>query len=213
MKFAERREIIQFRESSPEHPLAWRVIDTVWTRVSLAAWRFLFSRLVTGSERWHVFQDRLSMSPSVAIHAKKRALFYHVTLPKCGSELYVHPHVAIYFPQNVALGNNVYMNRGVFITARADVVIGDSVLIGPYTVINSGNHAYSDPDRAIRLQDHVSAPIVIEDDVWLGAHVTVLPGVTIGRGAVVAAGAIVTRDVEPNSVVAGVPARAIKHRA
>ena len=104
------------------------------------------------------------------------------------------------------------INRGVFITAPDKIIIGNDVLIGPYTVINSGNHNYSNPDISIREQGHIFKPIVIEDDVWIGANSSILAGVTIGKGAVVGAGAVVTKNVNPYTVVGGVPATFIKER-
>ena len=212
MKFSERKEIIQFRESSPEFVKSSRWLKEFFNRLIIFLFGFIFAKLKTGSENWHIFQDKLSYRPSVGIYSKLRALFYFKTLPKCGEELYVHPNVAIYFPKNVELGKNVFFNRGVFITARDKVVIGNDVLIGPYTVINSGNHKYIDSNTLIRLQGHNIAPIIIEDDVWIGAHCTILAGVTIGKGAVLAAGSVINKSVEPYSLVAGVPAKQIKKR-
>jgi len=212
IKFSERYEIVKFKESSPEVSITQFFLARIWEDFYLTILGNYYARVKTGSEEWHRIQDNLSMKPSIGIHAKKRTLFYHKTLPLCGDDLYVHPNVTIYFPQNIALGNNVYFNRGVFITARTNVKLGNNVLVGPYTVINSGNHKYSDPHTPIKKQGHVVKPILIEDDVWIGAHVTILAGVTIGTGSVIAAGAVVTKSVEPYTVAAGVPAKAIKKR-
>lgn len=213
IKFSERNEIVKFKESSPEFSLRQLIFARLWEDFYLSILAKYYSRIKTGSEKWHQIQDNLSIRPSVGIHAKKRTLFYYTTLPTCGDNLYVHPYVTIYYPQNVELGNNVYFNRGVFITARTTIKLGNNVLIGPYTVINSGNHKYSDPHVPIRKQGHVAKPIVIEDDVWIGANATILAGVTIGTGSVVAAGAVVTKSIEPYTVVAGVPAKPIKKRS
>ena len=86
------------------------------------------------------------------------------------------------------------------------ISIGDDVLIGHNTVIATLNHV-EDPDKR---GDMVPAPVRIGDKVWIGANATILPGVTVGEGAVIAAGAVVTKDVAPRTVVAGVPARMIK---
>jgi len=90
--------------------------------------------------------------------------------------------------------------------------IGNYVRIAAHTVIIPANHTYDDPARPIHLQGGMSRGITIEDDVWLGAGVTVLDGVRIGRGSVIGAGSVVTRDIEPYSVAVGVPARRIKRR-
>lgn len=90
--------------------------------------------------------------------------------------------------------------------------IGDAVRIATQTVIVPGNHVFDDPDKHIRLQGTRSRGVKIEDDVWLGAGVRVLDGVTIHRGAVVAAGSVLTKDVPEFAVVGGVPARVIRWR-
>lgn len=177
-----------------------------------ALWRWRIHSIAAGSPAWHRRQDRLARTSSVGRHLWNRNTFYMLTLPRCGSQLCVFPDVVMYYPANFTIGEDVFINRGSQLSAPAPVHIGSKVLIGPCVIINSGNHRYADPDAYIRDQGHELAPITIQDDVWLGAHVTVLPGVTVGRGAVVAAGAVVTRDVEPYTVVAGVPARAIKLR-
>ncbi|AMM31538.1 Putative acetyltransferase [Sinomonas atrocyanea] len=141
-----------------------------------------------------------------------RNWFYENTLPGRVRDLCVFPDTILHYPQNIYLGNRVFMNRGVIITAPAPVQIGDDVLIGPYTVINSANHSFSDSGRPIRDQGHDFGPVVIGHDVWLGARVTVVAGVTIGDGAIVGAGSVVTRDIEPFTVVAGVPARFLHPR-
>lgn len=79
-------------------------------------------------------------------------------------------------------------------------------------MIHSANHVYDNPSIPIQKQGHEPRAITIEDDVWIAANVTVLPGIRIGRGSVVAAGSVVTSDVDPYLVVGGVPARLIKPR-
>jgi acetyltransferase-like isoleucine patch superfamily enzyme len=102
----------------------------------------------------------------------------------------------------LTIGNEVIINSGASICAYGNITIGDRVLIGPHVMINdtSFHDLY---DRSI-----VPEPlnVVLEDDVWIGAKASVLPGVRIGRGAVVSAHALVNRDVEPFTIVSGVPA-------
>lgn len=109
--------------------------------------------------------------------------------------------------KNLTIGRRVFINSGCKIQDQGGVTIGDDVLIGHDVVIATLNHAF-DPDRR---GDLVPAPVTIADKVWIGAHATVLPGVTIGEGAIVAAGAVVTKDVAPGTVVGGVPAKFIKN--
>ncbi len=103
------------------------------------------------------------------------------------------------------VGRNSRLN-GVHIDARELIQIGENVRIAPYTIIlDSDFHDLKD-----HFADGASQPIIIEDDVWLATRCTILKGVRIGKGAVVATGAVVTKDVPPRSVVAGVPAKVIK---
>ena len=114
--------------------------------------------------------------------------------------------VVIYAPERLFLGHTIDIGEFTHIRANGGVTIGDRVIIAARVTITSRTHPLQLP-RARVTEDR---PIVIEDDVWLGAGAIVLPGVTIGRGAVVAAGAVVTKSVEPFTVVAGVPARPIR---
>jgi acetyltransferase-like isoleucine patch superfamily enzyme len=104
------------------------------------------------------------------------------------------------------IGDRTFINSGVSICAQRSVTIGEGCAIGNYTLImDTDFHAVED----YRKQGEAE-PVVIEEGVWLAARVTVLKGVRIGRGAVVAAGAVVTRDVPPHTLVGGVPARVIR---
>jgi acetyltransferase-like isoleucine patch superfamily enzyme len=107
------------------------------------------------------------------------------------------------------IGDAVRVNYGASIAAVASIHIGDRVRIGPYAmIVDSDFHELHD-----RQQRPVGRPVVIEDDVWIGAKASVLKGVRIGRGAVVGVGAVVTRDVPAGAIVAGVPARIVRMSA
>lgn len=108
--------------------------------------------------------------------------------------------------KNITLGQDVFINSGCCFQDQGGITIGDRVLIGHKVVLATLNHELNPTHRS----DMRPAPIVIGQDVWIGAQATVLPGVRIGDGAIVAAGAVVTRDVLPYTVVAGVPASVIK---
>lgn len=109
----------------------------------------------------------------------------------------------------IVIGNHFYMNADCHILG--EIVIGDDVQIGPKTVIWSRDHGMKKNDL-IRKQTHISAPIKIGNDVWIGAHVCILKGVTIGNGAVIGAGSIVTKDVPEYAVVTGNPGHVIRYR-
>ncbi len=107
---------------------------------------------------------------------------------------------------NIRIGKNVFINSGCCFQDHAGIEIGDGALIGHQVVIATLNHDIYPSNRA----DMMPKPVKIGKNVWIGAHATILPGVTIGDNAIIAAGAVVTKDVEKNTVVGGVPAKKIK---
>lgn len=105
------------------------------------------------------------------------------------------------------LGAGSRVNRDCFLDIRGPLEIGEHVSISPEVAILTASHGVNDPAFRVEIR-----PVVIEDHVWIGTRAMILPGVRLGRGSVVAAGAVVTRDVPPLTVVAGVPARAVAER-
>lgn len=110
------------------------------------------------------------------------------------------------FGRNIHIGRNVFINAGCQFQDHGGVTLGDGTLVGHNVVFATLNHVL-DPARRAEM---IPAPIVVGRNVWIGSNATILQGVTIGDGAVVAAGAVVTRDVEPRTIVGGVPARMIR---
>lgn len=110
------------------------------------------------------------------------------------------------FGRNIRFGRNVFVNHACTFMDRGGITLEDDVLIGPKVNLITTNHPLNPADRHAT----VSLPIVIRRNAWVGAAATILPGVTIGENAVVAAGAVVTKDVPANTVVAGVPARVVR---
>lgn len=108
--------------------------------------------------------------------------------------------------KNITVGKNVFINACCCFQDQGGIAIGDGTLIGHNVVLATINHGFPPDHRG----DNFPAAIAIGRNVWVGSHATVLPGVTIGDGAIVAAGAVVTKDVPPMTVVGGVPARIIK---
>lgn len=108
--------------------------------------------------------------------------------------------------KNITIGNHVFLNSGCKFQDQGGITIDDGVLIGHNVVLATLNHCML-PEQRANLEP---APIHIGKHVWIGANATVLPGVTIGDGAVIAAGAVVTKDVPANTVVGGIPAKKIK---
>ena len=130
-----------------------------------------------------------------------------------GDDVHVQWNVEIYSPNNIVnIGNHVGINSGTIILS--DINIGNYVLIAPRCgLINRGEHIYNNPSQTIYEGGRArSETIVIEDDVWIGFGSTILGGVTIGQGSIVAANSLVINDVPPYSIVAGNPAKVIKIR-
>jgi len=132
-------------------------------------------------------------------------------LKQAGHPINIQPGVTIAGLHNVSIGNFSGIGRGSSIYAVDTVEIGNDVMIGEEIIIYTSNHGIR-LSQIMRCQGMEKAPVKIGNDVWIGARVIVLPGVTIGDGSVVAAGAVVTKDVNPYSIVGGVPARKIKDR-
>lgn len=144
--------------------------------------------------------------------------WYKSQMKTCGSNLRLHPSTSVYFGiENLSLGNNVSIPRYAHIFCTdAPLTIGNNVIFGPSPTIVTGNHRIDvigkpmiDVNEKLPENDE---EVIIEDDVWVGANVTILKGVTIGRGSVIAAGAVVSRCVPPYSVSGGVIARHLKFR-
>lgn len=138
---------------------------------------------------------------------------------KCGKNVKLGRGLRMYVPENLSLGNNVGIGENaLFMCTRAKIKIGNDVMFGPGVTCITGGHRtdiigrtmFSITNEEKRPED--DKDIVFEGDNWIGANATILKGVIIGRGSVVAAGAVVTRDVPPFSIVGGVPAKIIKMR-
>ncbi len=120
-------------------------------------------------------------------------------------------------PHQIVIGNRVQLNDYVHIGAVDQVVIGNDVLIASKVFITDHNHGCysnehieSSPSENPTDRELYSAPVIIEDKVWIGESVSIMPGVKIGHGAIIGAGSVVTKDVEKNTIVVGVPAKIVK---
>lgn len=130
----------------------------------------------------------------------------------CGTKVLIFPGCQLHWLENAEFGENVSLHDFCYVDAVGGVRIGDNARIAHNCSFISGQHRYDQPGKTIFESDYERAPIVLEDDVWLGTGVVILPGVKVGRGSVIAANAVVTKDVEPYSIMGGVPAKLIKKR-
>jgi maltose O-acetyltransferase len=127
----------------------------------------------------------------------------------CGSN--VNIEIGAEFDSNVTLGNN--SGIGIRAIIGREVYIGDDVMMGPECIIYTANHRFDRIDIPMREQGFLDIkPVVIGNDVWIGGRVIILPGVRIGDGAIIGAGAVVSKDVPPYAIVGGVPAKVLKYR-
>lgn len=127
---------------------------------------------------------------------------------KVGQNPVILPRFVCDNGKNISVGDNFLINFNGVILDIAPVIIGNNVMIGPNTLITTVNHPLNAKERRNHMA--VATPVTIGNDVWIGGNVTILPGVTIGDRAVIAAGAVVTKDIPANTVAGGVPAKVIK---
>lgn len=163
-------------------------------------WRFILQRIGKG----------ISQTPNVASTA--------IIEPKCNVIINPTAEIKDYciirsHDNPVLIGEFSQVNPFCVIYGGAGVIVGNNVMIGPHTVIAAGSHEYRNLNVPMRHAGSFdSGPIVISDDVWIGANCTIIDGVSIGEGAVVGANSVVTKNVSAYDIVAGCPARKISNR-
>ena len=140
--------------------------------------------------------------------AKRRVELLNKPLANMGENCYIEPPLHANWGCHTHLGNNVYANFNLTLVDDTDIYIGDSVMLGPNVVLATAGHPV-DPELR-RLVYQFNQPIHIGNNVWLGAGVIVLPGVTIGDNSVVGAGSVVTKDIPANVVAVGNPCRILR---
>lgn len=127
----------------------------------------------------------------------------------CGKKFHINQPFRCDYGCNIHIGNNFFANFNLTILDEATVTIGDNVFIGPNVSIYTACHPIEADQRNLGIE--WAEAVTIGNSVWIGGGVTILPGVTIGDNCVIGAGSVVTKDVAPNTVVAGNPARVIKY--
>ncbi|MBP1929785.1 acetyltransferase-like isoleucine patch superfamily enzyme [Methanolinea mesophila] len=154
---------------------------------------------------WDAF-DRTPYSLAANLAIPIRRMIARKLFSGCGKNFCAEANIRFNFGQNIDAGDNIFINAGTFIDSKGGLTIGDAVGIGEFVRIFT--HTHSESDHAERTY----APVLISDYAKVYAGAMLFPGVTIGEQAIVAGGAVVTKDVPPNAVVAGVPARVIRER-
>lgn len=130
----------------------------------------------------------------------------------CGDNVSVHPGVYLLCPQGLSLGDNVSIHPMCYLDATGGITIGNDVSMAHGCSVLSTSHTYKDLNLPIKDQPYQVQETAVKDNVWLGAKVTILCGMTVGSGSVVGANAVVTHNIPANQIAVGVPAKAIKER-
>lgn len=164
-----------------------------------------------------------------------RQWYFSKRFKRLGAKAHLGMGLLVYEPKNISLGENFSIRRNSTLGAingelivgdnvsiaenvtvnaseKGKIVLGNYVLIAPNTVLRASDHVTTRADQTIREQGHTGGEIIVEDDVWIGANCVIVAGTRIGKGAVIAAGAVVAKDVEPYTIVGGVPAKFLKKR-
>lgn len=189
-------QILRKWEKSQNAPLAFRVLDKPYNY-----WEKIFRK---GWQRYMLFQ--VALVPSHHI----RRFIYKALGAEIGKHVVFHFRTEIRGIHRLKIGSGTIIGDNTLLDARRGLTIGENVNISSNVSIYSGAHDHRDP--YFRSTPQTNRPITIGNRVWLGSNVIILTGVNIGEGAVCCAGCVVTKDVEPYTVVAGVPAKKVNER-
>src|ERR1035437_5985027 len=155
---------------------------------------------------WELIMFKLGIVGHFPSHHFRR-FCYRLCGVKIGKGSAIHMNAVFYYPPNISIGNDTIIGERAVLDGRNKLIIGSHVDIASEVMIYNGEHDIND-----EMFKPVFAPVIIEDYVFIGPRAIILPGVTVKKGAVVGAGAVVTKDVEEFTVVGGVPAKQISER-
>lgn len=142
-----------------------------------------------------------------------RRFFIKRRLKSCGKNVVFCSGIKFQVPKGISIGNNVWIGEKSRLSGSCGgITIGNNVIFGPEVAIWSSNHNYYSPEALPFDNVNIPKPVVIEDNVWICCRACIAPGVTIGEGAVVGMGAVVTTNIPPGAVVGGNPAKVLKYR-
>jgi len=157
--------------------------------------------------------DACIMCYRMSLCLSVRSLIYRkFSMGRCGRGLKIKCGVMIDAPRNISAGSNLNIGEFSFVDASGGIAFGNNVIIGHHVSILSSGHIFSDLSTPTANQGSVCKPVVIKDDVWIGAGARILMGVTIGNGCIIGANCVVTKDVADYDIVAGVPAKVLRSR-
>ncbi len=184
-----------------------------------------------------IFQIYISITSSIPteIGVRLRAVAYRPLFKKCGRNLRVDSGVTILGFENISLGDNISIMKNSYIYAHdggeltigdnftlnsnsqlgasfGKIIIGSDCAIAPNCILRASNHRFDNPDIPFRKQGHTYGEIILEDDIWIASNCVITPDTVIGRSSIIGAGSVVTKDIEPYSIVGGVPAKLIRKR-
>jgi maltose O-acetyltransferase len=129
------------------------------------------------------------------------------TFKSCGENVSLHLPICIMGPECVSIGDNVTINAFVHMWGHGGIVIGNNCLIASHCAITSLTH---NPESLLFNEQNIAKPVIIGENVWIGSHVIILPGVTLGDNIIIGAGSLVNKDLASNSVYAGTPVKKLR---
>ena len=179
----------------------FRIIINFWIRFC-----YLFPRIV----RLKLFEHYRMTNGNKGILI--RFILLKTLAKKIGDNVSIFPNVFMFNIDELSIGNNVSIHPMCYIEAKGEIEIGDDVSIAHAVTILSVNHVFADTNLPIKEQGIEYHKTEIKSNVWVGAKSSILAGVTIGSGSIIATGAVVTKNVDENCIVGGVPAKLIKNR-
>ncbi len=184
-----------------------------------------------------IFQIYISIVSSIPteIGIRLRAVAYRFLFKKCGRNLRVDSGVTILGFENISLGDNISIMKNSYIYAHdggeltigdnftlnsnsqlgasfGKIIIGNDCAIAPNCLLRASNHRFDNPDIPFRKQGHTYGEIILEDDIWIASNCVITADTVVGRSSIIGAGSIVTKNIEPYSIVGGVPAKLIRKR-
>lgn len=182
------------------------IFEKMWPFLKVAVLFFrVFPRFV------HCFIWSIVSGFSGFVAVLIRYLSFSARIEKFDKNTYIGTYVVLKNIDNMKVGVNFSLHDFCYVDAIGGIRIGDNVSIAHGTSLITFNHTWEDKETPIKYNNVKTGAIVIEDDVWIGCGVRIMPGVTIGKRSVVAAGSVVVKDVPSGTLVGGVPAKVIKY--